>query len=136
MESIQDNDRWSRKIRKTALSRNMKGESFNEHLESTIGINGFEVNVMVVGSMTATGSLQDSLKEQCLSNCWVKYEERFKLLEGAVAKNMAWSNKKETAQRKFCFIFIEIENHCSSHYSGSFEANGFIIFLLKLIICC
>jgi GTPase SAR1 family protein len=66
---------------KTALSRNMIGESFNERLESTIGINGFEVNVNEVGSNL-------SAKGDCLDNNWKKYEERIKLLEGAVVKFM------------------------------------------------
>jgi GTPase SAR1 family protein len=68
---------------KTALSRNMIGESFNEHLESTIGINGFEVNVNEVGSdLSKKGELGG------LDGNWKKYEEKIKLLEGAVVKSM------------------------------------------------
>jgi GTPase SAR1 family protein len=83
---------------KTALSRNMIGESFNERLESTIGINGFEVNVNEVGSNL-------SEKGDGLDNNWKKYEEKIKLLEGAVVKSMMHEaevdkKRKEENQRK------------------------------------
>jgi GTPase SAR1 family protein len=85
---------------KTALSRNLIGESFDEHLESTIGINGFEVNVMEVGSLTKDESLTHVAEGQGVGNAWKKYVEQVKLLEGAVAKNMVSSRGRKEVESK------------------------------------
>jgi GTPase SAR1 family protein len=97
---------------KTALSRNMIGESFNERLESTIGINGFEVNVNEVGSNL-------SEKGDGVDNNWKKYEEKIKLLEGAVVKSMMQEaeidkKRKEENQRK-----SDVSQPAKSETSGS-----------------
>jgi GTPase SAR1 family protein len=78
---------------KTALSRSMTGEAFNEHLKSTIGINGFEVNVMEVGSTMGA--------ESKVGNTWLKYGEKANMLEGAAAKTLMSSRdgKVDDAKR-------------------------------------
>jgi hypothetical protein len=61
----------------------MTGEALmRDHLESTIVIKGLEVNVNEVGS-----NLLEMGNERGFN--WKKYDEKIKLLEGAVVKTMS-----------------------------------------------
>jgi GTPase SAR1 family protein len=87
---------------KTAFTRSMTGEAFDEHLQSTIGINAFSCDIQEMGAMESIGARTGENGDEAdkdNNNKWEKYEERTKLLEGAIARGMKEKEKEKESPK-------------------------------------
>jgi GTPase SAR1 family protein len=88
---------------KTAFTRSMIGEAFDEHLQSTIGINAFSCDIQEMGAMESLRTREERGEEgdkDNNNNKWEKYEERTKLLEGAIARGVKEKEKGNPMEMK------------------------------------